>query len=240
MINGHNGHSGHSGHSGPNGHGAYGGDRPSIDAGLRFRRAAAQFATGVAVVTSAAEDVPVGTTVNAFATVSLEPATLLVCLRHGSRLLSDVGQSGIFAVTVLAAHQQRQAKWFASRTRPIGAAAFAGIPTRPAPVTGCLLLTDGLAYFDCRVRDLCPDGDHTIVLGAVEACGELRPGEPLVFVGSDFVAVDRPRPRSDHWASTTASTGASTTASTGASAGGWSSGVGSSTTATASAVTTRR
>jgi flavin reductase (DIM6/NTAB) family NADH-FMN oxidoreductase RutF len=203
------------------------GGRPSIEAGLRFRRAAAQFATGVAVVTSAADDVPVGTTVNAFATVSLDPATLLVCLRHGSRLLADVEQSGIFAVTVLAAHQQRQARWFASRTRPIGAAAFAGIPTRPAPVTGCLLLADGLAYFDCRVADLGPVGDHTIVLGAVEACGELRPGEPLIFVGSDFVAASPPRRRPDHRVSATASAGVSST-------------TGSSTTATAFAVTTRR
>jgi flavin reductase len=202
------------------------GERPSIDAGLRFRRAAAQFATGVAVVTSMADDVPVGTTVNAFSTVCLDPPTLLVCLRHGSRLLADVERSGIFAVTVLAADQQRQAAWFASRTRPTGAAAFVGMSTRPAPVTGCLLLADGLAYFDCRVRDLCPSGDHTIVLGEVVSCGELWPGEPLVFVGSGYAAVTR--------------TAAPAYASHAVSTAGSSTSAGLSTSATAAAVTTRK
>src|SRR2546422_1349991 len=102
------------------------GDRFGPDAGRTFRNVAAHFATGVTVVTSVAGDVPVGMTVNAFATVSLDPALLLVSLRRGSRLLSCVQDSGVFAVTVLAADQWRQAAWFASRTRPTGAASFAG------------------------------------------------------------------------------------------------------------------
>jgi flavin reductase (DIM6/NTAB) family NADH-FMN oxidoreductase RutF len=163
------------------------------DAGLRFRSVAANFGTGVTVVTSIADDVPVGTTVNAFASVSLDPAMVLVSLRNGSRLLSCMEDSGSFAVTVLAAAQQRLAGWFSSRTRPTGAASFAGIPARPAPVTGCLLLAEGIAYFDCRVSAVYPGGDHTIVLGEVAACGELWPREPLIFHGSGYVAVDRHR-----------------------------------------------
>ena len=49
---------------------------PATD-GRWFRKVAAHFASGVAVVTSVADDVPVGTTVNAFTTVSLDPALLL-------------------------------------------------------------------------------------------------------------------------------------------------------------------
>jgi len=146
----------------------------------------AHFATGVTVVTSVAEDVPVGATVNAFATVSLDPPLLLVSLRNGSRLLSCMDYSGVFAVTVLAADQRFLATWFASRTRPTGAASFAGIPARPAPATGCLLLAEGVAYFDCRVAAVYSGGDHTIVLGDVAACGELWPREPLIFSGSGF------------------------------------------------------
>jgi 3-hydroxy-9,10-secoandrosta-1,3,5(10)-triene-9,17-dione monooxygenase reductase component len=162
------------------------------EAGPRFRRMGAHFATGVTVVTSVADDVPVGTTVNAFATVSLDPPMLLVSLRNGSRLLSCVECSGVFAVTVLAADQQLLAKWFASRTRPTGAASFAGIPARPAPVTGCLLLAEGVAYFDCRVSAVYSGGDHTIVLGEVAACDELWPREPLIFSGSGFATVGLP------------------------------------------------
>jgi len=159
------------------------GNPPSLEASQRFRRVAAQFATGVAVVTSVADDIPVGTTVNAFATVSLEPTLLLVCLRHGSRLLDSIERSETFAATILAADQQRQAQWFANRARPTGAMTFAGIPVRRAPVTGCLVLAEGLAYFDCRVRDVFPGGDHAVVIGEVAACDELWPREPLVFLG---------------------------------------------------------
>ena len=42
-------------------------------------------------------DSPVGTTVNAFTTVSLDPALVLVCLQRGSRLLTAVERSGVFA-----------------------------------------------------------------------------------------------------------------------------------------------
>ena len=216
------------------GHGAHNG------AGLRFRKMGAHFATGVTVVTSVAEDVPVAATVNAFATVSLDPPMLLVSLQNGSRLLSCVEGSGVFAVTVLAADQQLLAKWFASRTRPTGAAGFAGIPVTPAPVTGCMVLAEGVAYFDCRVSAVYAGGDHTIVLGEVAACGELWPREPLIFSGSGFATVDSRGPahrqRLAHWPAL----GATVSAGTGATAGSSSTGSGLSTSATASAVTARR
>lgn len=208
------------------------------DAARRFRRVAARFATGVAVVTSVADDVPVGTTVNALTTVSLEPTLLLVCLRYGSRLLSSVEQSGAFAATVLAVDQQRQAQWFANRARPTGAVAFAGLPVKPAPVTGCPLLTDGVAYFDCRVHAVYPGGDHAVVLGEVAACGELRQREPLVFVEGGYLAPDsRCRRSVDHCAVPVAAAGSVTGS---AAAGSSSSDTGLSTSATAFAVTTRR
>ncbi len=214
----------------------------STEASRRFRRVAAQFATGVAVVTSVAEDIPVGTTVNAFATVSLEPTLLLVCLRHGSRLLDSIERSGTFAATILAADQLQQAQWFANRARPPGAMAFAGIPVRRAPVTGCLLLAEGLAYFDCRVRDVFPGGDHAVVIGEVAACDELWPREPLVFLGGEYLATNTRGPhgrqRLDHWVTPVGSAAVSETGDT--SAGGSSAGSGLSTSATAWAVTTRR
>lgn len=204
--------------------------------GQRLRRVAANFATGVAVVTSVADDVPVGTTVNAFATVSLDPAMVLVCLRYGSRLLSAIEDAGVFAATVLSADQRRAATWFASRTRPTGAAAFAGIPARPAPGTGCLLLTEGLAYFDCRVAGVFPGGDHAVVLGQVVECRELLPREPLVFAGSGFVRVES---FATHVAAggVAVPAGVASRPESGATVSGSS---GRSTSATASAVTTRR
>jgi len=209
------------------------GDRPAPEAMRRFRRVAASFATGVVVVTTLDDDVPLGTTVNAFTTVSLDPTMLLVCLGHGSRLLPGIEHSGVFAATVLAAEQLPQARWFANKQRPTGMTAFAGVPSRPAPATGCLLLTEGLAYFDCQVRELYPGGDHAVVLGEVLACGELSPGDPLLFVGGGYHAVDprgpirgrRPGRRAGHGVAAPVDS---------------SSGAGRSTSANAWSVTTRR
>jgi flavin reductase len=219
------------------------GDVRSPDATRRFRRLAGSFATGVTVVTSFADDVPVGMTVNSFATVSLDPTLLLICLHNDSRLLASIRQSGLFAATVLTAQQQRQAQWFANRARPTGAAAFASIPVGSAPVTGCLLLSEGLAYFDCRVYDLLPGGDHAIVLGEVAACGELSRREPLVFVGGEFVALDSRTQvagqPSDHWPTPVGALSVSAGAA-GAGIDGSSSDSGRSTSAIAWAVTTLR
>jgi flavin reductase len=194
----------------------------------RFRRVASSFATGVAVVTTMADEAPVGTTVNAFTTVSLDPALVLVCLQRGSRLLAAIEDSGVFAATILAAEQRWQAQWFANRTRLADATAFAGVATWRSAVTDCLVLSEGLAYFDCRVHELLPGGDHAIVLGEVAACGELQDGQPLLFAGGGYVGVDP-----GHQRAVSAAAGSGAVCGTSSSSG-------LSTSATASAVTTRR
>lgn len=173
--------------------GSAGGVDPAVT--RAFRRTAGSFATGVTIATSNLDDIPVAMTINSFSTASLDPMLLLICLGHRSRLLSWVRQSGVFAVTVLAAHQSTQAKWFANSARPTGAAAFAGFRTHQAPSTGCLLFSDGLAYFDCRVRDIHDAGDHAIVVGEAMSFGPLEPAKaPLLFVGGAFASGPVPEP----------------------------------------------
>lgn len=160
-----------------------------------FRRAAGSFATGVTIATSNLDDIPVAMTINSFSTTSLDPMLLLICLGNRSRLLSWVRQSGVFAVTVLAAHQSTQAKWFANSARPTGAAAFAGFRTHLAPATGCLVFSDGLAYFDCEVRDIHQGGDHSIIVGEAVSFGPLDHAKaPLLFVGGAFASGPAPEP----------------------------------------------
>lgn len=166
-----------------------------LDKTRAFRRTAGSFATGVTIATSNLDDIPVAMTINSFSTTSLDPMLLLICLGHRSRLLSWVRQSGIFAVTVLAAHQSTQAKWFANSARPTGAAAFAGFRTQQAPATGCLVFSDGLAYFDCAVRAIHEAGDHAIVVGEAVSFGLLDHAKaPLLFVGGAFASGPAPEP----------------------------------------------
>ena len=146
-----------------------------------LRETAGRFATGVTVVTSAVDGVPMGMTVNAFTMVSLEPTLLLVSLNRRSRLTAAVRRSQVFAVTVLAADQERAARWFATRGRPSGERCFRGFPTFEDEATGCPVLSDGVAYFGCRVFSQQIAGDHSLVIGRVESYDLLRPEPALVF-----------------------------------------------------------
>ncbi|MFC6063209.1 flavin reductase family protein [Streptomyces ochraceiscleroticus] len=161
----------------------------------RFRRAAGRFPTGVTVVTALAGGVPHGTTVNAFATASVDPLMILVTLGNGSRLLGQALHSRRFAVTVLAAHQEADARWFADPGRPAGAAGFAGRPYRPAAYAGSPVLTEGVAAFDCALAGAFPAGDHTVLVGRAEEFEVLSAAPPLLFTDSRFHP--GPRPASD-------------------------------------------
>jgi flavin reductase len=154
-----------------------------------FRAVARRFPTGVAVATSHAAGCPAGMTINAFTTVSVEPALLLVCLHERSRLLAAIRLSGVLAVTVLSAHQRDCARWFADSRRPSGATGFDGVPARADPGTGCLLLTEGIAYFAGSAEQLYPGGDHTIVIATVTSCGLLGDGEPLLFADGLYTRI---------------------------------------------------
>lgn len=162
-------------------------DRPDTLRG--FRNVAGRFATGVAVATTRVDGTPVGMTVNSFTTVSLEPTLVLVCIDRRARLLSAIARSAVFALMVLAADQQGQARWFATRGRPTGFAEFAGARYHLDARTGCPLLSDGIAYFGCALYGQHPAGDHDVLIGAVQSYGLLRDAPPLLFVDGHYAEV---------------------------------------------------
>jgi len=142
----------------------------------RFRTVMGHFATGVAVVTVDAPDGPQGMTVNAVASLSLDPVLVLVCFANGARTLPEVRRARRFGVNVLAAGQEGLARRFASKEHgkfaEVSHSIHDGIP----------VLDGALAWVGCELERLVPGGDHTIGIGAVHAA-ELGPAgvEPLVW-----------------------------------------------------------
>jgi flavin reductase (DIM6/NTAB) family NADH-FMN oxidoreductase RutF len=146
-----------------------------------FRQAMGSFPTGVTIVTAASDDGDMhGMTVNSFSSVSLDPMLVLVCLNRSSRGVGLIERAGTFAVNVLSCGQQDVSRWFADRHRPAGSAMFDGVPFEPG-VTGCPVLFDATASFECRLWQLHRAGDHLIVLGEVVALVHRPQLEPLVF-----------------------------------------------------------
>jgi flavin reductase (DIM6/NTAB) family NADH-FMN oxidoreductase RutF len=150
----------------------------------RFRVLMWRFATGVTVVTCPGPDGPEGITVNAFASVSLRPPQVLVCLDRGSRTLRTILAVGRFAVNVLGWEQQELAARFADKTRT---------PTRrcvglcqSSPGIGSPVIPGSLAVIDCLLSRTWPCGDHVLLVGDVVGGTNGCAGEPLVFYEGGF------------------------------------------------------
>lgn len=142
-----------------------------------FRRVMGHFSTGVTVVASRdPRGEPVGLTVNAFTSVSLDPPLVLVCLHKNADAHDPLLASGHFGVSVLRGCHADLAVRFSSGESE---RRFEGLETRDGPL-GSPLISDALAWMECRIEQVHSGGDHSIIVGEVTSCGALE-GDPLLF-----------------------------------------------------------
>ena len=154
-------------------------------AAVPLRTVLGQFATGVTVL-AAGVDAPQGMTANSFTSVSLSPPLVLVCVNRTAAIHQTVLDSGSFAVSVLARHQEHVARYFADHSRPRGRSEFDIVGWSPAPHTGAPLIHGALAWIECELAATYDGGDHSIFLGAVLASGQEPTREALLFHGGRF------------------------------------------------------
>ena len=142
----------------------------------RFRQALSQFASGITVVTTRdAAGAPLGLTVSAFCSVSLDPPMVLVSIDNRSEAGAGLLGSGIFGVSILAEGQEDWSRRFASA----GPAKFSGVDLL-AGLSGVPLIPGALAHIECRVAGVYAGGDHTLYLGEVTEL-EVGEGRPLLY-----------------------------------------------------------
>lgn len=151
----------------------------------QFRSVMSRFATGVTVVTTRKGTECHGITVNAFASVSLDPPLVLVCIDRSSYLHDILLESGVFAVNLLAEDQRHLSECFAghseSRFRDFCGATF------HTAATGAPVLDGTLGYVDCRIVGVYPGGDHSIIVGHVETLGIGTGDDPLLYYRSRYI-----------------------------------------------------
>lgn len=141
-----------------------------------FRIALSRFVSGVTVVTSLGKDNrPAGITVSAFSSVSLEPPLVLACIDKRASLHDYLGEGRHFAVNILAEDQEHLSRRFASKDQD----RFDDRGYREG-VTGAPLLEGAIAHIECRVVHAYPGGDHTIIVGEVEAAS-VAEHKPLAY-----------------------------------------------------------
>jgi flavin-dependent trigonelline monooxygenase, reductase component len=122
------------------------------------------FMTGVTVVTTMAEGRPLGFTANSFTSVSLDPPLLLVSIANRSGNLAAFTTGPGFAVNILSEAQKDLSARFAKPLED----RFAGVYWRQGPA-GSPLLAGVSAWFDCALDRAIPAGDHTLLIGRIDA-----------------------------------------------------------------------
>jgi flavin reductase (DIM6/NTAB) family NADH-FMN oxidoreductase RutF len=152
-----------------------------------FKAALGRFATGITVVTTLQDGVPHAMTANAFTSVSLDPPLVLVCVDKGVRMHDAILACGSWAASVLTADQRELAERFARSGREL-LSQFDGVPTYPAPKTGCPVIENALSWLECRTWATHDGGDHTIVVGEVLSLGvhDLSAPDALVYLAGGY------------------------------------------------------
>lgn len=146
-----------------------------------FRKLAGHWLSGVSVVTTLDPNgVPVGMTMSAVTSLSLDPPMFLICVDNRARTLAAIVASGHFCINYLRQDQEHLASAFARR----GEDRFAALAHR-VENTGSPVLEGGIAFIECTVNGVHPGGDHTIVVGTA-VHGEAPGGEPLAYFRGSY------------------------------------------------------
>jgi flavin reductase len=164
-----------------------------------------QFATGIAVVAATTGGVTHALAASAFASVSLDPLLVLVCVDRAADRHDPVVAADAWAVSILSQEHEPTARRLAARGGPLDAAPATvgaplgarpattgtpldaqldGHPHHPGPVTGHPILAGALAALECRTYAVHPGGDHTILVGQVLSVAGPQASEvpgPLLF-----------------------------------------------------------
>lgn len=151
---------------------------PIDDAG--FRLAMSHFASGVTVVTTSHDGKLFGMTVASFASLSLHPPLVLVCIERSVKTHDAISAAGKFGVSILSSAQADISSKFASRSED----KFGGVELVPGEMD-VPLIAGSLTAIECRVYDQLPGGDHSIFVGEVMKIHTTE-GDPLLYFRSGY------------------------------------------------------
>lgn len=138
------------------------------------------FATGVTIITVDLEGEVHGMTANAFASVSLDPMLVLVCVDHTTRTHAHLHAKKRFGINVLCADQRAISEYYARAERTHENAEAEAGARFDRTKHGTPVLQGSLAYLECRLHSAQVAGDHSIFIAEVEDV-VVREGEPLLF-----------------------------------------------------------
>ncbi|RLY91562.1 oxidoreductase [Kocuria tytonicola] len=158
----------------------------------RYRRLAAEHASGVGVVCSRYRGKDHAITVTAFADVSYDPPTMLVCLYDMGRMCEAVAASGSWTLSLLSAGQRSVANWLASPGNPVDGL-LDSVPFHRTERSGTPVLDGCLSWFELDTVSTHTAATHLVVVGRVTAMGRgegtAATSRPLVHYAREYKSI---------------------------------------------------
>ncbi|GAA1267681.1 flavin reductase family protein [Pseudonocardia aurantiaca] len=146
-----------------------------------FRRAMAEFATGVTVVTGLDDAEPMGFACQSFASVSLQPPLVMFCADQRGRSWPRIRRGGRFCVHVLGEDQTALCERFGSGYGRKFDGVEWSLSRWDTPV-----LPGVLMRVHADVQQVHAAGDHDLVVGQVLQVERITGRRPMIFFRGGF------------------------------------------------------
>lgn len=157
--------------------------KTSIDAN-DLRQCLGRFATGVTVITCTDDEGRRrGVTANSFTSVSLDPPLVLWSIATQCSSCESYVKAGRFVINILAAEQKGLSRYFAQS----GLTLCDDVPHELRP-HGSIILSDALAWIECRAYRVSECGDHHMILGEVVDYN-FTDSVPLLFYSGRYTSL---------------------------------------------------
>ena len=145
-----------------------------------FRDVISNLMSGVSIISTQCGDERFGVTASSVTSLSMDPASILVCLNQRLAITDVISKTGVFAVSILGENHGELASQFAT-SHPDK---FRGTNLARGSL-GNPLLADALAHLECRVIERKDFATHAIFIAQVESATSLN-GTPLAYFRSSF------------------------------------------------------
>jgi flavin reductase (DIM6/NTAB) family NADH-FMN oxidoreductase RutF len=150
---------------------------PTLDEIKAFHR---KFVTGVTIVTTTLDGQPHGLALNAFTSVTVSPAMVLVCVAKSSNTHDALFAADHFAVNLLSRDQLAVASKFATKSSD----KFGELGWHTGQYD-CPIIDDSCAHIEAEITMRVRTSTHTVFFGRVLNANS-GDAAPLVYLGAEF------------------------------------------------------
>ena len=146
-----------------------------------FRHVLGQFCTGITIITTTDDGLPVGFACQSFAALSLDPPLVLFCVQTTTTTWPKLVDAPYLGISVLGESHDEAARTLAAKTGD----RFSGLETSSTE-RGAVFIHGTSVWLETSIDQLVPAGDHTIVVLAISDIVINPDVEPMVFHRSAF------------------------------------------------------